>query len=174
MGSDEKAGLSDALADAGDRAPFRELYPRLRRYAAVVAPAEVDPDDLVQEALTNLLARGGFDLVDHPEAYLRRSIVNMASNGRRRLGRRRRAVERLSSSIESYVVADYPSELAALLSLDPLDRAVLFLADVEGRSFDEVASLVGIRAETARGRASRARRQLRTQLQADEENHGNQ
>ena len=30
---------------------FRELYPRLRRFAAVVGAAESDPDDLVQEAL---------------------------------------------------------------------------------------------------------------------------
>ena len=31
-----------------DRALFADLYPRLRAYAAVVVPAEDDPDDLVQ------------------------------------------------------------------------------------------------------------------------------
>jgi DNA-directed RNA polymerase specialized sigma24 family protein len=38
-------------------AELRRIYPRLRRFAAVVTPQEIDPDDLMQEALAKLLAR---------------------------------------------------------------------------------------------------------------------
>jgi DNA-directed RNA polymerase specialized sigma24 family protein len=35
---------------------LRRIYPRLRRFAAVVAPREIDPEDLMHEALAKLLA----------------------------------------------------------------------------------------------------------------------
>lgn len=34
---------------------FAQLYPGLRRFAAVVGPTEVDPDDLAQEAVARVL-----------------------------------------------------------------------------------------------------------------------
>ena len=74
-----------------DEATFAGLYPRLRRLAAVAAPLEVDPDDLVQDALVRVLRRGPLADLDDPGAYLAKVIVNLASNSRRGLGRRRRA-----------------------------------------------------------------------------------
>ena len=71
------------------------MYPRLRRFAAAVAPQEIDPDDLMQEAIVRLLAHGTGDVI-HVEAYVRQIIVHSASNHRRRLGRLRLAVGRLS------------------------------------------------------------------------------
>jgi DNA-directed RNA polymerase specialized sigma24 family protein len=62
-------------------AELLRLYPRLRRFAAVVAPAEVGPDDLVQEALERLLSRDIDDIV-HIEAYLRQTMVRLAANHR--------------------------------------------------------------------------------------------
>ena len=58
---------------------FARLYPSLRRFAAVVAPREIDPDDLLQEATARALRRGPLGRLDHPEAYLRRTMVNLAS-----------------------------------------------------------------------------------------------
>lgn len=37
---------------------FRDAYPRLRRFAAVVAPPTIDPDDLIQDALVRVLGAG--------------------------------------------------------------------------------------------------------------------
>lgn len=67
---------------------IRSLYPSLRRLAAVVAPAEVGPDDLMQEAFERYLARSPSG-INNPEAYLRRVIVHTASNHRRQLVVRR-------------------------------------------------------------------------------------
>ncbi len=42
--------------NADDRELIHDLYPSLRRLAAVVGPADVEPDDLVQEALLRSFA----------------------------------------------------------------------------------------------------------------------
>jgi RNA polymerase sigma-70 factor (ECF subfamily) len=146
-----------------DEEVFAALYPRLRRLAAVAAPIEVDPDDLVQDALVRVLRRGSLAALDDPGAYLSKVIVNLASNSRRGLGRRRRAWARhgAGSPDES---PSYPSDLAELERLSADERALLFLVDVEGWSFADAAAALGCTESAARQRASRARRQLRLDL----------
>jgi RNA polymerase sigma-70 factor (ECF subfamily) len=138
---------------------FAELYHPLRRFAAVVGPIEVDPDDLVQEAVTRVLERHRLAELDHPGAYLRKTILNLASNHRRRLRRLRTAVVRIGAGTESTGDA-YPSDLADLLRLPPKERAVLYLSEVEGYRFAEVGRMLGCSEVAARKRALRARRRL--------------
>lgn len=139
---------------------FRALYPSLRRFAAVVGPYEVDPDDLVQDAVARALSRGPLTSLDQPAAYLRRTVLNLAKDHRRGFARWRRAVAGHGAAEEGDT-DPYPSDLSILLSLDPDDRAVLFLAFVEGLPFEEVASALGCTPAAARQRSTRARRRLR-------------
>lgn len=143
---------------------FTELYPSLRRFAAVVAPLDLDPDDLLQEAVARALRTGPLARLDHPLAYLRRAMVHVVANHNRSKGRERRAHLRVVGTAASSVDATYPSDLAELERLDPADRAVLFLADVERLPLDEVADVLGVRVAAARARTSRARRRLRGAL----------
>ena len=48
------------MQSAGDAESriFADLYPSLRRFAAVVGSVDIDPDDLVQDALVRALRRG--------------------------------------------------------------------------------------------------------------------
>jgi DNA-directed RNA polymerase specialized sigma24 family protein len=141
---------------------FARLYPSLRRFAATIRPAEVDADDLVQDALARVLAAGTLGDLDDPGAYLRTVMLRLASNHRRSLGRRRRALTRLS------VVEDarpsYPSDLDELRRLAPADRAVLYLVVVERATYREAARVLGCSEEAARTRSSRALKKLRTQV----------
>jgi len=146
-----------------DRAVFAALYPRLRRLAAVAAPLEVEPDDLVQDALVRVLRRGPLADLDDPGAYLARVVVNLAANHRRGLGRRRRAWARHGAPPPDEL-PDYPSDLGDLEALAPQERALLYLVDVEGWPFADAAEAVGCSEAAARQRASRARRQLRLDL----------
>lgn len=153
--------------EPGDRHRFVELYPRLRRFAAVVAPVEYEPSDIVQDALERTLRRHALADLDDPERYLRTVIVRLASNRRRHLAVRRRAsakAELLASAPRSDVHA---SDLDDLRRLDPESRAVLFLVEVEGWSYREVAELLRCSEEAARTRAARARRKLRVELSAE-------
>jgi len=130
----------------------------LRRYAAVVGRYDVDPDDLLQQAFTHVLARDPA-VIENLGAYVRRTIVNLASNERRRL---RRAVLAAPTLVtESTTRDEYPSELADLLALEPRDRALLYLVEVEGSSTEDAARLLGMRAGAARMALTRARRRLR-------------
>lgn len=60
---------------------LRRLYEPLRRFAGVVGRWDVEPDDLVQAAFTNVLVRPAGEIRDLG-AYLRRTIANLAANER--------------------------------------------------------------------------------------------
>jgi len=150
---------------------FADLYPRLRRVAAVAAPSDLDPDDLLQEALARVLRHSDLGDLDHPEAYLRRTIVNVASNHNRSRGRERRALIRVAhaAGTDADAVDPYPSDLALLDELNTEDRVAVYLADVERRPASEVADALDISTVAVRARLSRARRRLREVLAASAE-----
>ena len=147
---------------ASDFELFDTMYLELRRFAAVVADLDIDPDDLVQDAITRTLERHALSDLDNPQAYLRRAIVNHMSNQRRRAGRLRKLLPRLGN--DTVVTDHYPSDLALLDELEPVDRAVLFLADVEGLAHEVIATHVGLSPTATRKRASRARAHIRNLL----------
>lgn len=156
---------SERRPESRDERLFAQLYVPLRRFAAVVKPPEVDADDLVQEALLRALAIRPLCEYEDPASYLRRAIVNLASNQRRWLGRRRRALSRLTPVADKD--AAYPSDLQELLRLKSRDRAALYLAVVEDRSYSEVADILGCSEVAVRARVSRALRRLRVQLEEE-------
>jgi len=148
---------------------FVLLYPSLRRFAAVVGSRHHDPDDLVQEALARTLATGPLTEIDNPAAYLRRAVSNLAINRGRAEATHRR---HMALSLTDVAISDhYPSDLDELRRLSPIDRAVIYLVDVEGRPFAETAAMLGITAAAARLRASRARRRLREILEENNEHN---
>lgn len=146
-----------------DEEVFAAVYADVRRFAAVVGPVEDDPDDLVQEALARTLRKVRLSELEQPERYLQTVIIRLASNRRRSLGRWRRAAARLDFQ-EKPAVNEFPSDLSDLFRLPPQVRAVLYLVEVEGRTFGEAAAALGCSEEAARARASRGRRQLRADL----------
>ena len=156
----------EVIAPETDDAIFERLYPALRRFAAVTGPVEVEPDDLVQEAVARTLRSHRLCELDDPGAYLRRAIVHLAANHRRSFARWRTAVVRLGRTDDSSV-PEYSSDLADLLRVAPETRAVLFMVAVEGRSYADAADVIGISEETARTRAARARRRLRLDLEGE-------
>ena len=140
---------------------FAGMYPRLRRFAGVVGDRADDPDDLVQEALARFLRLGAEP--DDPERYLRRTIVNLTVDRGRRTTRWAARAPKLVAAAEHTDL--YPSDLDVLDALAGPERAVLWLAVVEGWTFDEIGDLLGIRPTAARKQASRARTRLRAALE---------
>jgi DNA-directed RNA polymerase specialized sigma24 family protein len=128
-----------------------------------VGPIEVDPDDLLQEAVARVLQRRRLTELDEPGAYLRRTMMNLAANHRRRFAIRRLGMERLGASSSS-VHDVYPSDLTDLLRLAPRERAVLYLSEVEGYRYAEIGQMLGCTEVAARKRALRARQRLHAAL----------
>jgi DNA-directed RNA polymerase specialized sigma24 family protein len=98
-------------------------------------------------------------------------MVWWASNHRRRLGRRHRALQRAAAATAVSVV-EYPSDLDDLRRLSPPDRAVIFLSVVEGLAYDEIGAVLGCSAQAARTRASRALRRLRADMMEENRDVG--
>jgi DNA-directed RNA polymerase specialized sigma24 family protein len=149
---------------------LRDLYEPLRRFAAVIGRYDVDPDDLVQDALAKVLRRDPGDILDLGP-YLRRVIVNGATDERRRVSRTSGALHRFGSGSGSDAPDQYPSDLEDLMRLQPAVRALLYLVEIEGEPVADAAALVGMSHSGARVALMRARRRLRGDL-ATEANDG--
>jgi RNA polymerase sigma factor (sigma-70 family) len=161
-------GADHDRGDQGDAVIFAALYPGLRRFAGATGSADLDPDDLVQEAVARTLQIRALVDLDDPGAYLRRAIVRIASNHRRTMGRRRAAITRLSAASDDAMHQTYPSDVTDLMRLSPRDRAALFLRDVEGAPYADVAKALGSSQAAARMTVTRARRRLRAALERTE------
>ena len=154
---------------ADDDEVFAAIYPALRRFAAVVRPAGVDADDLVQEAVARTLARSTLSELDDAGAYLRTVIARLASNHRRDHGRRRAIVDRWVRPAGSHE-DHHPSDVAeALRRIAPDARAVLYLRIVEGLPHEEIAWVLDVSVDVARARYSRGLRDLRVQESATDQ-----
>ena len=150
---------------SADSEIFASLYPSLRRYAAIIGSRSDHPDDLVQEAVTRVLATTSLARLDSPEAYLRRTISNLVINGARSDAARRGRIRLVAGDAVSHDT--YPSDLDVLDRLRPIERGAVFLADVEGRPFVEVAEILGCTPVAARLRAVRGRRRLRREMEGE-------
>ncbi len=113
-----------------------------------------------------------------PRAWLYGIARALVANDRRRRGRERAREERFRGSLlldegdaarmDARIDAAAPSRrLSAALDRRPeAERAVLELVAIDELSVAEAAAAVGVRAGTARVRLYRARRRLRTDLEA--------
>lgn len=151
-------GVEQPTPDS-DAELFRSLYPSLRRFAAAYAPPSIEPEDLVQQAVANTLAIRSLSSLRDPGAYLRASVANLARN------LYRKPWPEVGLEDADIAASDhYPSDLGELACLSPLDRAALFLVDVERLPGREAAAALGCSSFALRTRVSRARRTLREAL----------
>jgi RNA polymerase sigma-70 factor (ECF subfamily) len=158
----DAGGPEPKPASADGYQVFEALYPKLRRFAAVVADLDTDPDDLVQDALAATLQRLELADLGAPSAYLKQAILNASANHRRRRAIHRRRLPRLARPAAT--TDHYPSDLSMLDVLDPIDRAVVFLADVERLPHAVIALELGLTPGAVRKRVSRSRGTLRRSL----------
>jgi RNA polymerase sigma-70 factor (ECF subfamily) len=145
---------------------------KLYRLARRLTNSAPDAEDLLQDTFL----KAGRALTSIPtgaaneEAWLTRVLVNTCRDQWRRAGVRRRAVALLRSD-DKALCSDAESVLitkrivwAALDNLGPRRRAVVVFAELDGKSVDEIARLLGCKVMTVRWHLSMARRELRRAL----------
>jgi RNA polymerase sigma-70 factor (ECF subfamily) len=151
--------------------PYREIeaeIPRLRRYARALTRDLIAADDLVQECLTRALSKlhlwqQGTDL----RAWLFTILHNQYINHVRRTAREGTTI---GLSEREPLLARAPQQRSrlelrdlerALAKLPRTQRSVILLVGLEGMSYGEVATALGVPVGTIRSRLSRGREALR-------------
>jgi RNA polymerase sigma-70 factor (sigma-E family) len=137
----------------------------LMRTAVLLTGSREAGQDLLQTALERLL-RHWRTLEGDPEAYLRRTLYNLAADGYRRRSRLQRKLLLLRAGTpppaDTLACVDLRDALVRLLvQLPPRQRAVLVLRYWEQLTEAETAAVLGWPEGTVKSAASRGLRRLR-------------
>jgi RNA polymerase sigma-70 factor, ECF subfamily len=155
-----------------DEEAFAALHARtaapLRAYVYRVVANASDADDIVQEAFLRMLRA---DVPADTEEHLRRYLYRVASNlivDRWRRQKYERGEEMMTHEPASPRPRYEDDAAVAKIfeELKPRDRALLWLAHVEGESHEEIASSLGVGRRGVKVMLFRARRRLRDLLRA--------
>lgn len=146
---------------------YRATWPRMYRTAYAVAGDAGAAEDALQAVYAKAYASWRRVVAaDHPEAYVRRMVVNQVIGDRRRgWWRRERPVaeperrERVESP--EVAVADRDAVWSAVQALPVRQRAVIVLRYYEDLSEREIASALGCSPGTVKSQASAALTTLR-------------
>ncbi len=151
-----------------------DLHQRRLYLAALrVAETATDAEDLVAATFLELWRRRDSVRVVEGSVlpWMLVTLNNLGRNVARATRRHRRFLATLPESATEDVALDRVEQLQAerramslLRSLPPTDAAILALTAFEGLSAADAATALGISAQTARARLSRARRRARIQL----------
>ena len=152
---------------------FHTQRARLRRIACGLLGSAADADDALQEAWIRM-ARADMHAVENLDAWLTTVVIRISLNSLRSARSRPSASldeapelassEDLGSDPEQAVVLTtslVEATQSMVAALGPSECVALVLHDVLGVPFAEVAGQMGIRSDSARQLASRARRRLR-------------
>lgn len=168
-------------AQTGDMAAFAELVRRyevpVRRFCLRMVRSEEDAEDLAQETFVRL--HRYLDNM-HPRAKFSTAIFGIARNlTLNHLRNDKRRGRDTAAPLDDRPFADTgnptPDAAArhreigtvieqALALLNPKQREIVVLRDVEGLDYGEIASVLGCRRGTVKSRLARAREQLRQQI----------
>jgi RNA polymerase sigma-70 factor (ECF subfamily) len=173
----------DDLAD-GECAPAELLAQHARWLRTVLLARSGEPaavDELFQDVAVAVLKKPPLEVnAARRPAWLYGVAVRIAILYRRRLGRRRRFLERLESAATrndrhdddplGWLLADERQRLVrqALARLAPKDRELLLLKYTEDWSYVDIADHLGLSASAVEARLHRARGRLRSELAARE------
>jgi RNA polymerase sigma-70 factor, ECF subfamily len=151
---------------------FDTYEDKLYRLARRLTPSAGDAEDLLQETFLRAAQAIASIPVGCPkeEAWLTAVLVNVRRDQWRRAGVRQRAApllltapEATPSSAESALIAKR-AVWTALDALSPRRRAIVVLSELDGKSPQDIATLLGVAVMTVRWHLSLARRELRRAL----------
>jgi RNA polymerase sigma-70 factor (ECF subfamily) len=146
-------------------AAYERTAPRLRAYLRRVAGDAALADDILQEAFIRLLRSGRPGASEgETAAFLYRVATHLVYDHWRRGKRERKALGALEppAAIEPPALG---SDLGRIFArLPPRDRALLWLAHVEGWTHAEVGAALGLKAISVRVMLFRARAELGRRL----------
>ena len=139
---------------------------RLLRAAVAIMGCRADAEDAVQDAFVKLWEKQpSFESLEHETAWLVRVTVNLCRSRLRSPWRKR----------TTQLFDDYPAQteqqqslVQSVLALPQKHRTIIHLFYYEGYSTREIAQLTRQKDSTVRQQLTRARRELKLNLEGDE------
>lgn len=165
-----------ATTETGDRAAqrldglYRQHGARIYRYALAVLGNHADAEDVTQTTFLN--AYGALEQgvrPRKPESWLLAIASNAIKQRFRQESARPRQVELADDLADAAPEADGPTVgelLAALAKIPPQQRQALVLREFEGRSYAEIAEILGVTQSALETLLFRARRSLAEELES--------
>ena len=147
---------------------FRLQHPKLVALGMAMSGSREAGKDLAQEALLRTFRNWPtVSRYDNPAAWVRRVLINLTTDTRRRSASERDALARLAPS-EPMLVPDRIADdwWKAVLALPQRQRAAVALHYLDDLSVTEVAGILGVTNGTIKASLSHARAHLATALDA--------
>jgi RNA polymerase sigma-70 factor (sigma-E family) len=146
---------------------FRASWARLYRLALAVSGDPATAEDDLQNAFAKVYAHWGrVRRAEHPDAYVRRMVLNEVLGGRRQGFRKRESPRSAIETAQSVAspergVVERDAVWAAVCALPPRQRAVVVLRYYEDLSEAEIADAMGCSRGTVKSQAAAAIAALR-------------
>jgi RNA polymerase sigma-70 factor (ECF subfamily) len=153
------------------------LVPEVRAHAMRLAGDATVANDIAQDAIERALRFADrYDRGTNLRAWVLRIAFNVFVTHWRRRSRERRALQHLASDPCAWTLptsfgspdagngALLAATRAKLDALGPLFRAVIVLVDLEQRSYEETAGVLGVPVGTVMSRLHRARKRLAVEM----------
>jgi RNA polymerase sigma factor (sigma-70 family) len=151
--------VQDSVAELGEREAFSVLYQAqygpLVRLVTLLIGNRSDAQDITQEAFARWFVHRSS--VEHPEAYLRTTAINLTRGRFRRLGITRKYAPVLEADARQALGTDVPDVLMDVIAkLPDRQRIAVLLRYYEGRSEAEIAEIMNCPPGTVKSHLSRA------------------
>jgi RNA polymerase sigma factor (sigma-70 family) len=146
---------------------LRALYPPLLATAKVLSRGR-DPEDLVQQALVEMLVRyPQFEGISHPLGYAKTVVAHLAYRRNRSRASMDAPLDLLDQLEEASAdgwedgVGDQLEIREAMRRLGPKQRVCVYLRFAEGLDDQQIASVLGTKPSTVRSQISRGLRRMK-------------
>jgi RNA polymerase sigma-70 factor, ECF subfamily len=169
MGPEETLALGHQSRAQDARGNLQEVFDASYRRLVVQLYAVVgnagEAEDLVQDAFVRASASGSrFLKVDNPEAWLRRTAINLHRNRWRKLRNFSRIRPQLETRSDLPGLEEHLIVVDAMRHLSAAHREVLALHYLADLPVSEIASTLGVPEGTVKSRLMRGREALAAQL----------
>ena len=153
---------------------YEQYGPALVAYGCAIARNRATAEDLVQQVFLKLLKAGSAE-PENARAYLYRAVRNAALNSLRGAAREtdlepEQAWFATAAGAVDGAIHDALALQSALLALPPEQREVIVMHIWGGMTFEEIAGVMGIPANTAASRYRYGLAKLRARMQPRPEN----
>jgi RNA polymerase sigma-70 factor, ECF subfamily len=161
-GSESRTGRPNPMNDIKFEAFYRATAPKLWSYLYRLTGDPSTADDLLQKAYFRFIRAGTVFVSDeHMRRFIFKTATNLAFDHFREVKRdRQREVVVPVASIPHESAELRHDMMRVFVELKPQERALLWLAHVEGSDHEEIAEALGVKPKSVKVLLFRARKRL--------------